>query len=237
MKTITLILGLTATALAQQPSVTTWGGLRFGMTVAQAKTTLAGQIASEERPPKNPTAYRLVLKPVILEPIVAYGVPNIIFERDRLIRVLLDYSVPTAEERQMAEENRSKIPTCGSGDGLQTTYSHKERYSPMMLNFNAIAEAMNGVFQEKYGKPINETGIWPSEDAASKHYIHVGYLGTHPDLPASAIADVLPEWDKQYKYQRAWKSGGQMIRISLSIVCDMLFLDVEYEPENQINNY
>jgi len=239
MKTIAIILGLTTAALAQQPSIATSGGLRFGMTVTQAKAVLTGQIASEERPPKNPTAYRLVLKPVVLEPIIAKGVPNVIFEHDHLIRVLLDYSVPTAEERQSAEKNGSRISNCGETDRLSPTeQSRRSRYSLMMVNFDGIAKAMNTLFQEKYGRPINETGTWPDREEVSAHYIALDFVAEHPDAPASFIAAELPSLHKEYSYQRAWRSGGQMIRISLSIVCDMLYLDIQYEPDSaNANNY
>jgi hypothetical protein len=168
----------------------TWGGLRFGMSVDDAKKLLAGRIKSEEQPPKNPSAYILTLNPISLG--VSNGEPHVIFERGKLVRVLLMFS-------KRAE---------GCFDKPDRT-----RDIEKIITVDAVGEAATGAFQEKYGKPVNETGLWPSHDALMNHFVE-------------------RKEDEEFKYTRAWRSQGQMIRISLSIICDSLFLDVSYDPES-----
>jgi hypothetical protein len=37
---------------------------------------------------------------------------------------------------------------------------------------------------------------------------------------------------EKFKSVRAWKSGDQMIRMTLNMICDTLFLNVSYDPES-----
>jgi hypothetical protein len=188
-----LIAGILA-AYGQQGTPTlgqsTWGGLRFGTSVDDAKQQLAGRIQSEERPSQNPTAFILILKSVLLGH--AKGEPHIIFEGGRLIRVVLLFS--TEAEGCFDKPDRA-------------------RDAEKILTIDAVGEAVTGAFQEKYGKPINETGSWPSHDMLINHF------AGHRE-------------EETFKAVRAWKSGGQVIRISLNIVCDTLFLDISYDPES-----
>jgi hypothetical protein len=168
----------------------TWGRLRFGMSVDDAKQLLAGRIKSEERPPLNPSAFILTLEPIPIG--VAKGEPKIIFEQGQLIRVVLNFSIPAVGCFDKPDRGRDV---------------HQ------MMTIDAVGEAATGAFQEKYGKPINETGSWPSHDMLMRHFAG-------------------RKEEEKFKSVRAWKSAGQMIRMTLNLICDTLFLDVSYDPES-----
>ena len=170
-------------------SQSTWSGLHFGMSVEDARKQLTGEILNEKQPPLNPSAFIFTLKPVPIG--AARGEPHIIFENGRLIRVVLVFS--------MRAEGCFDKPD-------------RDLYARQIMTIDAIGEACTRSFREKYGKPINETGAWPSSTMVGHHL-------------------VTKAMNEKFESERAWKSGGQMIRISLSMICDSLSLLITYDPE------
>jgi hypothetical protein len=126
------LLLLSAVAATAQ---STWGGLHFGMSVEDARKLLLGKIQSEDRAAKNPEVLTFTLKP---EPLgLIKSTPHIIFKEGVLTRVVLMFSEPA------------------SGCSAQR---NSELISREIAMIDEVGRASVGVFPEKYGKPINETG-------------------------------------------------------------------------------
>jgi len=171
------------------------------MTIDEARKVLAGRIEAEEVPIRNQEVIRVILKPFILEG--AVGNPVVIIDRktQKLLKVMIDFSIPS-------DTCLGKVLDEGAG------YSERPPVDPTKLKARQLTtvEAVGTKYLEKYGRPKNEIGSWPSEDEAMEHIVKRGM-------------------DKKIECTRLWQFDGQVVTATLAMPCESLFLTVEYAPE------
>ena len=81
-----------------------------------------------------------------------------------------------------------------------------------------LIEVMRDPVAEKYGRPVSEVGSWPTHDALLNHFAY-------------------KKEGEQFKSDRIWKSEGQVITESLSVICESVFLSVQYKSESQSSDF
>src|SRR5450759_674511 len=128
------------------PAQTTWGGLRFGMSVEEAKRVLAGHVLAEERPLLNPAVLILKLKPVIVGSVESE--PRVIFDRTsgHLTTVVLNF-------------------------GIQSQGCFDKPDPGLYAKITMAVKSVGETFPYEYGKPVQEKGSWPSEDTVTSHLV------------------------------------------------------------------
>ena len=138
-----LFLIVLASLLCSAFGQTTWGGLRFGMTEAQVKAAMKGQIEPTGAEPATPFYWPFRIKSAKVGP--ATGIAELGFDvKKTLQRVSLDLSRYGDLPEITADEQASRV----------SAYVY---VSSQLL--------------EKYGKPVNETGRCPIRDEAINYLV------------------------------------------------------------------
>lgn len=144
MKTRTFaFLALTTLPLFGQA---TWGGLRYGMTEAEAKAVLKGRVVSTGNPPGTQMYTPLKMPSVTVGSAKGMGTLSFNVKTKTLQRIWLDFS--RHDKDSSADSSQDETVT------KITTYGY-------------ISQSL----LEKYGRPVNATGYCPTQDELTEHFV------------------------------------------------------------------
>jgi hypothetical protein len=137
------VLVLTALPLFGQA---TWGGLRFGMTEAEAKAVLKGRVVATGNPPGTQMYTPLKMPSVTVGSAKGMGTLGFNVKTKTLQRIWLDFSRYDKDGSADISEDETVTRITAYGYILQSLL-------------------------ERYGRPVNETGYCPTQDELTAYFV------------------------------------------------------------------
>jgi len=172
-------------------SQTTWGGLHFGMTAEQAHVVLKDRPNKDRLVPDDLPFFIDVQDVAVGQ---HKGIAHIQFDKGKkLEHVSLDFG-----------RFQSDAKVCFEG------ISNEEAVT-RTLRLTEISEAMI----ERFGKPVSETGKFPSTHELASFYTIGSFRHVAPTLEG----------------KRIWRTEGQVIEEHFDLPCGNLFLWIDYRPQ------
>jgi hypothetical protein len=158
------------------------------MTEAEVKAAMKGGLEATGSPPGTQSYTPFRIKSVKVGPAIGDGSLGFDLKKKTLERVFLNLSRK-------------------SGDDPLAEITPDERAA------RAVAyEYLSKQLIEKYGKPIDETGMCPTSDEMIDHFVKE---------PLNTL-----------KCSRVWRQPSQTIRMDFSLVGNSLFLTIEYKSRS-----
>lgn len=196
MKLFLLVLVAAAPCFSQ----TTWGGLRFGMTPAQTRLALKDRPNKSRIEPADAELHTPEMFIIDVQDVTVgqhKGVAHLRFDKNhKLDQVSLDFNGSDEADKG------------GSFKG----FSAKEAATR-----SAILTDISENMLERFGKPVSDTGPFPTSRELASYYARGMVAGFANSLGG----------------KRIWRTEGQVIEELFQIPCGSLFLIVSYKPQTK----
>lgn len=194
MRIFLFVLVAAAPCFAQN----TWGGLRFGMTPAQARLALKDRPNKSRTEPANAELHTPAIFFIDVQGVTVaqhQGTAHLRFDSgQKLAQVSLDFS-------------RMDGASGGCFKGISNEEAAKR---------SVIITDVSEKILERFGKPVSETGTFPTTHQLASFYAHGGDTG---------VANITGK--------PPWRTEGQVIEEMLQLPCGSLFLFVSYRPQTK----
>jgi hypothetical protein len=182
-------------------SQTTWGGLRFGMTPEQAREVLKDRSINDRLEPARrvgntevPEVFFIDVQGVTVGA-AKEGVAHVRFDKNKTLE-----SVTIRFERGFADS--------GCFQGIST-----EESGTRLAMVDDISEKM----LERFGKPVNETGTFPTMQNLAKWFVYGRERGNGASIEG----------------KRIWRTEGQVIGEEQKLVCGGLLIYTTYQLQTK----